>query len=123
MTPFGVFFYIRNICGRMSILVINAAMPKKGMLDIYMQAERRNLTKVLMLFDVGSSMDIHIKALEKLFSAAKKEFKTLEFFYFHYCLYDYVWKGNDHCYSAPMSSYELITTSGSVEDMTNYIAW
>ena len=115
---------------------------KKGMLDIHMQAERRNRVKVLMLFDVGGSMDIHVEALEKLFSAAKNEFKTLEFFYFHNCLYDYVWKDNNRRHSAPMptfellnkygreyrvifvgdasmSPYELMTVGGSVEYMNN----
>lgn len=115
---------------------------KKGMLDIHMQAERRNRVKVLMLFDVGGSMDVHVEALEKLFSAAKNEFKTLEFFYFHNCLYDYVWKDNNRRHSAPMptfellnkygreyrvifvgdasmSPYELMTVGGSVEYMNN----
>ena len=81
---------------------------KKGVLDIHMQAERRNRVKVLMLFDVGGSMDIHVEALEKLFSAAKNEFKTLEFFYFHNCLYDYVWKDNNRRHSAPMPTFELL---------------
>uniref|UniRef100_A5WG67 Uncharacterized protein-like protein n=1 Tax=Psychrobacter sp. (strain PRwf-1) TaxID=349106 RepID=A5WG67_PSYWF len=113
---------------------------KKGVLDIHMQPERRNRFKVLMLFDVGGSMDIHIEALEKLFSAAKNEFKTLEFFYFHNCLYDYVWKNNQRRHAertptmellqkygreyrvifvgdASMSPYELFSVGGSVEYM------
>ncbi|WP_230656791.1 vWA domain-containing protein [Psychrobacter sp. I-STPA10] len=113
---------------------------KKGILDIYMQPERRNRVKVLMLFDIGGSMDIHIDALEKLFSAAKNEFKTLEFFYFHNCLYEYVWKDNNRRHNermptmellnkygreyrvifvgdASMSPYELFTVGGSVEYM------
>ncbi|AWT49453.1 hypothetical protein DLE54_07990 [Psychrobacter sp. YP14] len=113
---------------------------KKGVLDIHMQPERRNRVKVLMLFDVGGSMDIHIEALEKLFSAAKNEFKTLEFFYFHNCLYDYVWKNNQRRHAertptmellqkygreyrvifvgdASMSPYELFSVGGSVEYM------
>ena len=85
---------------------------KKGVLDIHMQAERRNRVKVLMLFDVGGSMDIHVEALEKLFSAARNEFKTLEFFYFHNCLYDYVWKDNNRRHSAPMPTYELLNKYG-----------
>ena len=85
---------------------------KKGVLDIQMQAERRNRVKVLMLFDVGGSMDIHVEALEKLFSAAKNEFKTLDFFYFHNCLYDYVWKDNNRRHSAPMPTYELLNKYG-----------
>ena len=85
---------------------------KKGVLDIHMQAERRNRVKVLMLFDVGGSMDIHVEALEKLFSAAKNEFKTLDFFYFHNCLYDYVWQDNNRRHSAPMPTYELLNKYG-----------
>lgn len=115
---------------------------EKGMLDIQMQPERRNRVKVLMLFDVGGSMDIHIEAVEKLFAAAKNEFKTLEFFYFHNCLYDYVWKDNNrrhserfltfdllHTYGrdyrvifvgdASMSPYELFSVGGSVEYMNH----
>ncbi|SUD90295.1 vWA domain-containing protein [Psychrobacter phenylpyruvicus] len=113
---------------------------QKGVLDIHMQPERRNRVKVLMLFDVGGSMDIHIEALEKLFSAAKNEFKTLEFYYFHNCLYDFVWKNNQRRHAertptmdllqkygreyrvifvgdASMSPYELFSVGGSVEYM------
>ena len=113
---------------------------QKGVLDIHMQPERRNRVKVLMLFDVGGSMDMHIEALEKLFSAAKNEFKTLEFYYFHNCLYDYVWKNNQRRHAertptmellqkygreyrvifvgdASMSPYELFSVGGSVEYM------
>ncbi|WP_019673346.1 vWA domain-containing protein [Psychrobacter lutiphocae] len=113
---------------------------QKGVLDIQMQPERRNRVKVLMLFDVGGSMDIHIEALEKLFSAAKNEFKTLEFYYFHNCLYDFVWKNNQRRHAertptmellqkygreyrvifvgdASMSPYELFSVGGSVEYM------
>ena len=66
----------------------------KGYLDIVMQPERRNTIKVLIFFDIGGSMDSHIKLCEELFSAAKTEFKTMEFFYFHNCLYESVWKDN-----------------------------
>ena len=59
-----------------------------------MRPERRNAVKVLMFFDVGGSMDWHIKTAEELFSAARTEFKHLEYFYFHNCLYEYVWKDN-----------------------------
>ena len=113
---------------------------QKGVLDIHMQPERRNRVKVLMLFDVGGSMDMHIEALEKLFSAAKNEFKTLEFYYFHNCLYDYVWKNNQRRHAertptmellqkygreyrvifvgdASMSPYELFSVGGSIEYM------
>lgn len=85
---------------------------EKGMLDIHMQPERRNRVKVLMLFDIGGSMDVHIDELEKLFAAAKNEFKTLEFYYFHNCLYDYVWKDNNRRHNERISTYELMNTYG-----------
>ena len=59
-----------------------------------MRPERRNTIKVLLFFDIGGSMDWHIKATEELFSAAKTEFKHMEHFYFHNCLYERVWKEN-----------------------------
>ena len=66
----------------------------KGYLDILMRPERHNAVKVLLFFDIGGSMDWHIKATEELFSAARSEFKHLEYFYFHNCLYERVWKEN-----------------------------
>ena len=65
-----------------------------GYLDLHMRPERRNAVKVLMFFDIGGSMDSHIKQVEELFSAAKTEFKHMEYFYFHNCLYESVWKQN-----------------------------
>ncbi len=59
-----------------------------------MRPERRNAVKVLMFLDIGGSMDPHVKACEELFSAARTEFKNLEFFYFHNCIYEGVWKDN-----------------------------
>ena len=67
---------------------------EKGYLDVVMRPERRNTIKVLLFFDIGGSMDSFIKVCEELFSAAKTEFKTMEFFYFHNCLYETVWKDN-----------------------------
>jgi len=67
---------------------------RQGYLDIQMRPERRNKIKVLLFFDIGGSMDSHIKLCEELFSAAKTEFKNMEFFYFHNCLYEGVWKDN-----------------------------
>lgn len=113
---------------------------QKGLLDIQMRPERRNRVKVLMLFDIGGSMDSYITECERLFSACKNEFKTLEFFYFHNCVYEYVWKDNErrvasamptfdllHTYAqdyrvifvgdASMSPYELLSVGGSVEHM------
>ena len=112
----------------------------KGYLDIHLRPERRNAVKVLMFFDIGGSMDWHIKTAEELFSAARGEFKHLEYFYFHNCLYEYVWKDNRrrhtertapwdvlHKYpsdykvvfigDASMSPYEITVPGGSVEHM------
>ncbi|WP_250862594.1 VWA domain-containing protein, partial [Caballeronia sp. INML3] len=71
---------------------IRSTAANAGWLDLKMVPERHNKVKVLMLLDVGGSMDDHIKRVEELFSAAKAEFKHLEFFYFHNCVYDYLWK-------------------------------
>lgn len=112
----------------------------KGYLDIHMRPERHNAVKVLAFFDVGGSMDWHIKQTEELFSAARLEFKHLEYFYFHNCLYERVWKENRrrhdhvtptwdvlHTYphdykvifvgDASMSPYEIVVPGGSVEHM------
>jgi uncharacterized protein with von Willebrand factor type A (vWA) domain len=109
-----------------------------GWLDIKMRPERHNKVKVLLFLDIGGSMDDHIKVCEELFSAAKSEFKHLEYFYFHNCIYDYVWKDNRrrhgerfplwdvmHKYGedykvvvvgdATMSPYEVLQPGGSVE--------
>ncbi|KAK0360301.1 hypothetical protein LTR94_027834, partial [Friedmanniomyces endolithicus] len=67
---------------------------RQGWLDVKLRPERRNTVKVLLLFDVGGSMDGHIRLVEELFSAARTEFKNLEFYYFHNCLYEGVWKDN-----------------------------
>ncbi len=67
---------------------------ENGYLDVVTRQERRNAVKVLLFLDVGGSMDPYIKMIEELFSAAKTEFKHLEYFYFHNCLYEGVWKGN-----------------------------
>jgi uncharacterized protein len=111
---------------------------RKAWLDIQMRPERRNAVKVLLFLDVGGSMDSHIKLCEELFSAATTEFKNLEFFYFHNCLYEAVWKDNrrrmnersstldlmhkfPHDYKvvfvgdASMSPYEITYPGGSVE--------
>jgi len=111
---------------------------KEGYLDIVLRPERRNAVKVLLLLDIGGSMDSHIKLCEELFSAARTEFKSLEFFYFHNCLYESVWKDNRrrhdekimtwdvlHKYpsdyrivfvgDATMSPYEITYPGGSVE--------
>ena len=88
------------------------ATAKNGILDVQWVPERRNRVKVLMLFDVGGSMDAHIAQCEKLFSAAKTEFKSLEYFYFHNCLYDYVWKDNLRRSSTRLQTWDLLHTYG-----------
>ncbi|TNE45617.1 MAG: VWA domain-containing protein [Sphingomonadales bacterium] len=115
---------------------------KRGFLDVHMRPERRNAVKLLLFLDVGGSMDPHIRLCEELFSAATTEFKNLEFFYFHNCLYEGVWKDNrrrfaeriptwdilhkyGHDYKvifvgdAAMSPYEISYPGGSVEHMND----
>ncbi len=110
----------------------------KGYLDIHMRPERHNTVKVLLFFDIGGSMDWHVQATEELFSATRTEFKHMDYFYFHNCLYEKVWKMNrrrhedttptwdvlhkyPHDYrvifvgDASMSPYEITTPGGSVE--------
>ncbi|MEM8800780.1 MAG: VWA domain-containing protein, partial [Pseudomonadota bacterium] len=80
----------------------------RGYLDIKMVPERRNAVKVLLFLDVGGSMDSHIKVCEELFSAASNEFKHLEYFYFHNCLYEHVWKDNHRRHSERISTMEVL---------------
>jgi len=111
---------------------------RRGWLDIQMRPERHNAVKLLLLFDAGGSMDPYVKVCEELFSAAKAEFKNMEFFYFHNCPYEGLWKDNrrrwtertatwdilhkyGHDYKliivgdAAMSPYEIVQPGGSVE--------
>ena len=117
---------------------IDKTARNAGVLDLSMRPERHNAVKVLMFLDIGGSMDDHVKLCEELFSAAKTEFKHLEYFYFHNCLYDYVWKDNRRRHSertrtfdimhkyghdyklvfvgdATMSPYEVLQPGGSIE--------
>lgn len=117
---------------------IRATASNAGYLDIRMQPERKNRIKVVMLLDVGGTMDDHIERTEELFSAAKSEFKNMEFYYFHNCVYDYLWKNNRRRHAerfptwdvlrkyppdtriifvgdATMSPYEIMAPGGSVE--------
>ena len=80
----------------------------KGYLDLVMQPERRNTIKVLLFFDIGGSMDSHIRVCEELFSAARTEFKTMEFFYFHNCLYEGVWKDNRRRHAEKIDTWDLL---------------
>ena len=84
-----------------------------GWLDLKMRPERRNAIKVLLFFDVGGSMDDHIVRCEELFSAARAEFKHLEDFYFHNCIYDHVWGDNRRRRSEATSLYEVMHKYGS----------
>ncbi len=81
---------------------------RQGWLDIHMRAERRNTIKVLLFLDIGGSMDAHVKMCEELFSAAKTEFKHLEFFYFHNCLYEGVWKDNRRRHEQKIPTWEVL---------------
>ena len=117
---------------------IHSTAANAGLLDIKMVPERHNKVKVLLLMDVGGTMDEHIHRVEELFSAASSEFKHLEFFYFHNCVYDFMWKNNRRRYAekfptwdiirkynkdyklifvgdATMSPYEILQPGGSVE--------
>ena len=117
---------------------IKSTARNAGLLDIKMVPERHNAVKVLLFLDVGGTMDPHVKVCEELFSAARTEFKHLEYFYFHNFIYESVWKNNirrfnertftlelmhqyAHDYKvvfvgdASMSPYEIMQPGGSVE--------
>ncbi|MBP6676964.1 MAG: hypothetical protein KA185_16910, partial [Vitreoscilla sp.] len=117
---------------------IHCTAANAGLLDIKMVPERHNKVKVLLMMDVGGTMDEHIHRVEELFSAAKSEFKHLEFYYFHNCVYDFMWRNNKRRYAekaptwevirkynkdwrlifvgdATMSPYEILQPGGSVE--------
>ena len=117
---------------------IHSTAANAGYLDIKMRPERHNKVKVLLLMDVGGTMDEHIHRVEEMFSAAKTEFKHLEFYYFHNCVYDFMWKNNRRRFAekfptldiirkynkdyklifvgdATMSPYEILQPGGSVE--------
>ncbi|WP_339772839.1 VWA domain-containing protein [uncultured Paraglaciecola sp.] len=92
---------------------IEGTAKNAGLLDIQMMPIRRNAIKVLMFFDVGGSMDAHIKECEELFSAAHTEFKHLEYFYFHNCLYEGVWKDNKRRGKETLSVFDVIHKYGT----------
>jgi uncharacterized protein with von Willebrand factor type A (vWA) domain len=91
---------------------IDGTARNAGWLDLHMQPERRNRVKVLLFLDVGGSMDPHVEVCEQLFSAAKSEFRHLEHFYFHNCIYDHVWRDNYRRRSERTSTLQLIRTYG-----------
>ena len=92
---------------------IRCTARNAGLLDIKMVPERRNAVKVLIFFDIGGSMDPYVRLCEELFSAAKTEFKHLEYFYFHNCLYDYVWKDNRRRKEQQIKTYDLLNKYSS----------
>ncbi|MEM9434488.1 MAG: VWA domain-containing protein [Pseudomonadota bacterium] len=89
------------------------ATAEHGYLDVQTRPERRNAVKVLLFLDIGGSMDPHVKVVEELFSAAHSEFKHLEHFYFHNCLYEGVWKDNRRRWNDQTSTHEILRTYGS----------
>ncbi|MCA0939790.1 VWA domain-containing protein [Salipiger pacificus] len=88
------------------------ATAEHGYLDVKTRPERRNAVKVLLFLDVGGSMDPHVKVVEELFSAARAEFKHLEHYYFHNCLYEGVWRDNRRRWDAQMPTWEVLNTYG-----------
>ena len=87
---------------------IRSTAANAGWLDIKMVPERHNNVKVLLLMDVGGTMDEHIARVEELFSATKTEFKHLEFYYFHNCVYDFMWKNNRRRFSEKFATWDII---------------
>ena len=117
---------------------IDRTSKNAGLLDLEFAPLRKNNVKVLMFFDIGGSMDDHVELCSRLFSAARHEFKHLEFYYFHNCIYERVWRNNERRFSeqiptfsvlnkyngdykcimvgdASMSPWELVYPNGSVE--------
>ncbi|WP_420859338.1 vWA domain-containing protein [Marivivens marinus] len=88
------------------------ATAEQGYLDVKTRPERRNAVKVLLFLDVGGSMDPHIKLVEELFSAARAEFKHLEHYYFHNCLYEGVWKDNARRWNEQTPTWDVLRTYG-----------
>ena len=89
------------------------ATAEHGYLDVKTQPERRNAVKVLLFLDVGGSMDPHVKIVEELFSAARAEFKHLEYYYFHNCIYEGLWRDNRRRWDAQIPTQDVLNTYGS----------
>ena len=89
------------------------ATAEHGYLDVKTRPERRNAVKVLLFLDVGGSMDAHVQLVEDLFSAARSEFKHLEQYYFHNCLYEGVWRDNTRRWNAQIPTWDVLNTYGS----------
>ncbi|HTH44476.1 MAG TPA: hypothetical protein VL528_05305 [Oxalicibacterium sp.] len=117
---------------------IRSTANNAGWLDIRMRPERRNNIKVLMLLDVGGTMDEHVHRIEELFAAARSEFKNMDFYYFHNCVYDQLWRSNRRRHAerfdtldvlrkytpdtklifvgdATMSPYEILQPGGAID--------
>jgi uncharacterized protein with von Willebrand factor type A (vWA) domain len=92
---------------------IDATARSGGWLDIKMQAERHNVVKVLLLLDIGGSMDDHVKTCEELFSAARSEFKHLEHYYFHNFVYEALWRDNRRRFNQHLGTVEVMRTYGT----------
>ncbi len=92
---------------------IDSTAKNAGYLDIKMAPQRHNAIKILLFFDVGGSMDPHIKQCEELFSAAHAEFKHIEFFYFHNCVYEGVWKDNNRRHDGVTDLYSILHKYGA----------
>ena len=92
---------------------IKSTASNAGLLDIKMVPERHNAAKVLLFLDVGGSMDPYIRMCEELFSACRTEFKHLEYFYFHNCVYEHVWQDNNRRYTEKISTLDVLHTYGS----------
>jgi uncharacterized protein with von Willebrand factor type A (vWA) domain len=92
---------------------IDATARSGGWLDIKMVPERHNVIKVLLLLDVGGSMDDHVKTCEELFSAARSEFKHLEHYYFHNCVYESLWRDNRRRFNETIGTLEVMRTYGT----------
>ena len=88
------------------------ATAEHGYLDVQVRPERRNSVKLLLFFDIGGSMDPHIRLVEGLFSAARAEFKHLEHYYFHNCLYEGVWRSNARRWNEQVPTFEVLHTYG-----------
>ena len=89
---------------------ITATAKSAGLLDIKYRSEKKNSVRVLLLIDIGGSMDDHAKICEQVFSAAKSEFKSLDYFYFHNCVYENIWKNNNRRHSEYLETENLLRT-------------
>ncbi len=89
---------------------ITATAKSAGLLNVKYRSEKKNSVRVLLLIDIGGSMDDHAKSCEQVFSAAKSEFKSLDYFYFHNCVYENIWKNNNRRHSEYLETENLLRT-------------